>query len=157
VLLFNEDVDAIAIGGWIFFANRNNFDRSFEFLALVQESAAQTFDAVTEHLTIDGLAELRAAVTKDVNMMAKLASIQRKIDKHPEYTKVLQMIPLLAFIDSNPHVDVDVVGEGADRRLLFLAAPQRRWKILKLLDDDYLRSNLTTMNYEVDSKGDPLG
>ena len=156
VLLFNEDVDAIAVGGWIFFANRNNFDRSFEFLSLVQEKAAQTFDTVTEHLAIDGLAELRAAATKDVNMMAKLASIQRKIDKHPEYMKTLQMVQLLAFIDSNPYVDVDVVGEGADRRLLFITTPQRRWKILKLLDDDYLKSNLTMMNYEVDSKGDPL-
>jgi Domain of unknown function (DUF4868) len=157
VLLFSENVDAIAIGGWIFFANRNNFDRSFEFLALIQQKAAQTFDDITAHLAIDGLAELRAAATKDVNMMAKLASIQRKIDKHPEYTKALQMAQLLAFIDSNPHVDMDIVGEGADRRLLFIAAPQRRWKILKLLDDDYLRSNLTTMDYEIDSKGDPFG
>ena len=156
VLLISETVDAIAIGDWIFFANRNNFDRSFEFLALIQKKAAQTFDAITAQIVIDGLAELRASATKDVNMMAKMASIQRKIDKHPEYTKALQMSNLLAFIDSNPHVDVDVVGEGSDRRLLFVGTPQRRWKILKLLDDDYLKSNLTTMDYEVDSKGDPL-
>ena len=133
VILFSETVDAIAIGGWIFFANRNNFDRSFEFLALIQERAAQTFDAITEHIAIDGVARLRAAATKDVNMMAKLASIQRKIDGHPKYTKALQTSRLLAFLDRNPHVDVDLVGKGAGRRLLFVGTPQRRWKILSSL------------------------
>jgi len=156
VLLFNEWVDAISTGGWIFFANRYNFDRSFEFFAQVQAKAAQTFDTVTAQLAIEGLPELRASVTSDVNMMTKMASIQRKIELHPEYAKALQMSRLLAFIDSNPQIDIDVVGEGSDRKLLFSGSPQRRWKILKLLDDDYLNSNLTTLNYEVDSKGDPL-
>lgn len=157
VLLFRKPVDAISVGEWIFFSNRSNFDRSFEFLTQIKEKAAETFDTVTEQLAIEGYAQLRASVTSDVNMMAKMASIQRKIDKRPEYAKALQMSNLLAFIDGNTHIDIDVSGEGPDRKLLFIGSPQHRWKILKLLDDDYLNSNLTALNYEVDSKGDPLG
>jgi hypothetical protein len=157
LLLFSESIDAIRTEEWIFFSNRSNFDRSFEFFAQIQQRAASTFDAITAQIAIHGMAELRAAATKDINMMAKLSSIQRKIDSRPEYAEALQMERLLKFIDANPHVDVDVTGEGASRQLVFIGSPQRRWKILKLLDDDYLTSNLTTFDYEIDSKGDPLG
>jgi hypothetical protein len=157
VLFFNEAIDAISTGGRIFFTNRSNFDRTFEFLALLHAKAVEIFDTVTGGLKIEGLVELRTAATTDINMISKLGSIQRKISIHPEYLKALHMDRLLAFIDNNPHVDVDLAGDGATRRLVFLPNPQRRWKILKLLDDDYLRSDLTTMEYEVDSKGDPLG
>jgi hypothetical protein len=156
VLLFRESVDAIVTGGWVFFANRNNFDRSFEFLARMQERAAAIFETITAHIEIKGIEELRAAATSDINMMAKLSSIQRKIDGHPEYVKALETNRLLEFVDHNPHIDVDVAGDGPERQLLFVASPQRRWKILKLLDDDYLTSNLTALDYEIDSKGDPL-
>jgi hypothetical protein len=40
---------------------------------------------------------------------------------------------------------------------VFRNDPQHRFKILKLLDDDHLRSELTTLEYEANSKGLPVG
>ena len=157
VFLFRESIDAISVGGQMYLKNRNNFDRYFEFITLMHQKATEIFDRITKNLTIDGVAELRKAATSDVNMMSKLASIQHKIDLHPEYIDALRMDRLLEFIDNNPGVEVDLVGKGTERRLVFVSNNERRWKILKLLDDDYLKSSLTDMDYEVDSKGDPLG
>ena len=40
----------------------------------------------------------------------------------------------------------------ANNRFVFHPDPQRRWRILKLLDDDYLHSSLTEFDYEVNSE-----
>lgn len=156
VLLFNDEVDAIALGDFIYFSNRHTFERSFGFLESLRARAADTFTLVTRDLKIDGFDELRRAATTDINMMAKMASIRRKLDSNPRYATAMTMGNLLKFIDSNPHVDVPIVGTGDNRRLEFHASPSTRWKILKLLDDDFLKSGLTFLDYEVDSKGDPI-
>ncbi len=156
VLLFNNEVDAIATQGHVFFTNRHNFDRAFGHLGELREAATRTFEQVTRDLAIDGIDDLRTAATVDMNMMAKMASIQRKIDAEPRYAAALTMENLLKFIDEHPHVDVDLEGQGSARRLVFKAGPAYRYKILKLLDDDFLRSGLTSLDYQVDSKGMPL-
>jgi hypothetical protein len=47
-------------------------------------------------------------------------------------------------------MDTEVV--NGSEQLVFHPDPQNRWRILKLLDDDYLHSSLTTVDYEVNSK-----
>jgi hypothetical protein len=37
-------------------------------------------------------------------------------------------------------------------QLVFDGTPQGRWKILKLLDDEFLASEMTSIKYEVNSK-----
>jgi hypothetical protein len=49
-------------------------------------------------------------------------------------------------------LDVQVVHEDGQDKLLFEANPNKRWLILKLLDDDYLGSIMTNEKYEVNSK-----
>lgn len=156
VLLFNHEVDAIATQGHVFFTNRHNFERAFDHVGELREAATRTFEQVCRDLSIDGMDELRSAATGDMNMMAKMASIQRKIDAEPRYAAALTMANLLQFIDRSPGVDVDLDGQGDDRRLVFRSAPAHRYKILKLLDDDFLRSALTSLDYQVDSKSMPL-
>ncbi|ROS39388.1 Kiwa anti-phage protein KwaB-like domain-containing protein [Amycolatopsis thermoflava] len=156
VVLFNNEVDAISFGGFIFFLKKGVFERSFGFVEGLKRQAGATFDEVIGPLAIDGSDELRRAVTSDINMMAKMASIKRKLDANLSYAKAMTMDNLLAFVDANPHIDVEVVGEGADRSFVFRTAPSSRYKILKLLDDDFLTSELTELDYLVDSKGDPF-
>jgi hypothetical protein len=40
-------------------------------------------------------------------------------------------------------------------QLQFRSEPEHRWRILKLVDDDYLRSTMTDARYEVNSKTAP--
>ena len=50
------------------------------------------------------------------------------------------------------HLDVQIVQDSGQEKLLFEASLEKRWLILKLLDDDYLGSIMTHEKYEVNSK-----
>jgi hypothetical protein len=67
------------------------------------------------------------------------------------------MPKLVAFVRRHPECGVEVTGTGGDARLVFRNDARHRFKILKRLDDDYLRSQLTTLEYESNSKSAPLG
>jgi hypothetical protein len=49
-------------------------------------------------------------------------------------------------------LDVQIVIEDGQEKLLFEANPNKRWLILKLLDDDFLGSIMTDQKYSVNSK-----
>ncbi len=50
-------------------------------------------------------------------------------------------------------LDISVIDEDGEERLLYEGGTQaKRWAILKLLDDDYLRSLMTQLIYESSSK-----
>jgi hypothetical protein len=85
-------------------------------------------------------------------MMAKMASIKRSMDDDPDYADSMSMEKIIAYIKQHQHVKIDIVGTGADSRLVFDPQPTRRWQIVKLLDDDFLRSVLTDREYEAGSK-----
>jgi len=67
------------------------------------------------------------------------------------------MARLLQFVQGHPECGVEIVGTGATAELAYRNDPQHRFKILKLLDDDYLRSELTRLEYEANSKSAPIG
>jgi hypothetical protein len=48
--------------------------------------------------------------------------------------------------------NIQIVAEGEAERFVFDPSPKLRWEILKLLDDDFVRSSLTQNRYEVNSK-----
>jgi hypothetical protein len=156
ILLFNRDVAAIAVGGIALFRNRRAFERLFGYLEELQRQAAATFRSVTSQLRIDGIEQMAAAATGSAAMLGKMASIQRKLDQFPQYRAALTMPRLLAFVRQHPEYQVDTSGSGDDTRLVYRSDAQHRFKILKLLDDDYLRSELTSLEYEANSKSAPL-
>jgi hypothetical protein len=64
----------------------------------------------------------------------------------------MTMSKLLAFVRMNPGCGVDLVGSGPTASLAYDNTPQKRFKILNLLDDDFLHSQLTELEYEANSK-----
>jgi hypothetical protein len=50
------------------------------------------------------------------------------------------------------HIDLRIVEENGQEKLLFEVDLAKRWLILKVLDDDYLGSTMTNERYEVNSK-----
>lgn len=120
----------------------------------VRVEAAATFaDAFEDALLVRGVDELRVACLSDLNMMRKLLSIRRRLDD-PRFRAALTMDRVLAFLATNPQVTVPVDRSGPSPALVFEPGPQQRWALLKLLDDDYLRSDLTGYRYEANSKSD---
>ena len=155
VLLLDDRTDAAVVHGVALFTAKGTFERLFDFVAELRRSAADTYAAVTRDLRIEGAAELAAACTSSPAMMAKLASVRRHLDTDPGYRAALTMDKLVAFVRAHPETEVEVVGTGSEARLVF-HPDRRRYKILKLLDDDYLSSVLTRRTYEANSKSDPL-
>lgn len=152
LLLFDLTFDVLHTQGTAYFDKKRTFERMFDYLAPLKTAAKKTFKSVTANLKIKGLAEMELACTTDVNMMAKMASIARSINADPTYAKAMTMANLLKFIDTYKQYGVKTAGFGAARQLLFENTPQERYKVLKLLDDDYLRSQLTLRAYDSGSK-----
>jgi hypothetical protein len=152
LLLFDLQFDVLVAGGVAIFELKATFERAFGFLEELKKNSRTTFRKVTKGLRIKGIAELEAACTTMIPMMNKLASISRAIDEDPDYARAMTMDKLLAFIKVNPSCGVDIDGVGAKSELVFDKSPQKRFKILNLLDDDFLHSTLTDRNYEANSK-----
>lgn len=152
VLMMRAEFDVVVIAGHAFFFLKPTFERAFGFLEELKKTSAATFDSVTSGLRITGLADLRAACTSQPQMMAKMASIRRSMDEDPTYAAAMTMPKLLAYVEANPAVNIEIEGTGANRSLVFKPAPATRFQIVKLLDDDYLRSVLTERDYEAGSK-----
>ena len=72
--------------------------------------------------------------------------------EQPGYPDAVDMPSVVAFLERNPHVDVPLETSGGSPALVFRPQVQQRWALLKLLDDDFLRSDLTNINYEANSK-----
>jgi hypothetical protein len=157
LVILDRGVDAIGVGQYVFFTRRAAFDRLFGFLEELRDRAQQTFNDVTSVLKIVGRTEMIAAVTGAPAMLGKMASIQRKLDKYPSYKAALTMPNLLSFARSHPECGVELSGQGDEAQLVFQSDPRNRFKILKLLDDDFLRSELTKFEYEANSKSSPIG
>jgi Domain of unknown function (DUF4868) len=156
VLLFRRDVAAILVKEYVFFNDRRVFERLFGFLEEMQQQATETFQTVTQALRIRGVEQMADVVTRSPAMLGKMASITRKLEAYPQYRAAYTMPKLVAFIRSHPRCEVEVEGEEDDAELIFRNDPQHRFKILKLLDDDYLRSDLTELDYDANSKSAPL-
>lgn len=152
VLLLRTDFEVVVIDGYAFFTKKLTFERAFGFLEKLRKESLETFNTVTKHLRIRGLDALRDACTSQSQMMAKMASIRRSLESDADYAKAMTMERLAAYIQEHPHVDIELVGSGAERELVFDPKPARRFQILKLLDDDFLHSVLTERDYEAGSK-----
>jgi Kiwa KwaB-like protein len=156
VIMLNSDVSAVITGDYVFFRNRSAFQQLFGLLDEIRKQAAATFATVTAGVRIDGIEEMAQVVTGSPAMLGKMASIQRKLNKYPKYRESLTMDNIVKFARAHPEYGVSLIGNGANTRLVFRKDPQTRFKILKLLDDDFLRSELTTLEYEANSKSFPL-
>jgi Domain of unknown function (DUF4868) len=102
--------------------------------------------AVLAQIPISNAEAFRAAGTGQMQMMSKLAQISRK-----PYLAQVTMQDIRRTIDEF-RLDVRIVEEDGQEKLLFEANPNKRWLILKLLDDDFLGSIMTNQKYEVNSK-----
>ena len=110
---------------------------------------------ITADLDIDGIEELKQAIARDLNMLAKMASVQRMMNTYPKYQESMTMEKLVPFIRKHPEWGIELSSAGPDAHLIFTNDPQHRFKILKLLDDDHLKSELTEFEYEANSKSSP--
>jgi hypothetical protein len=150
-LVIDRSLRLFVFGGMAVMKSNSAYEALFGPLPDLRVQAAVTYSATLGKLKIVGGDELQTACESDINMMRKLLSIQQKMDQ-PGYPQALDMPSVLEFLARNPHIDVPIDSSGDGPALVFQPQAQHRWALLKLLDDDYLRSDLTNINYEANSK-----
>ncbi|HEV3310198.1 MAG TPA: Kiwa anti-phage protein KwaB-like domain-containing protein, partial [Chloroflexota bacterium] len=151
-LLFTRDFDAVFDAKIILVIEQKPLQRALGILAAVQKQSKAILKAVTKSLAIQNYADFEAAVSSQLNMVPRLASIRERFKSDATYAAAMTMDNIVAFVRSNPQVDISIVSASGKPQIVFEPQPQKRWKILQLLDDDYLVSELTKQRYEVSSK-----
>jgi hypothetical protein len=146
IFLFDSETDCFAWDGYLFIRNVGAFQRIFSYLDELRAKANTTIDTVLAQIPITNHEEFRATCTGQLQMMSKLAQIAGK-----PYLNRVTMADMRRTIQEF-HLDVQIVQENGEERLLFEGSLEKRWLILKLLDDDYLGSIMTNEKYEVNSK-----
>lgn len=146
IFLFDHGVDCFAWDGYLFIWNVSAFQRIFKYFEELRAKANETVDAVAARIPISNVDDFRAAATGQMQMMSKLAQIGRK-----PYLQTVTIADIRRTINEF-HLDVQIVQENGQEKLLFEGGAKKRWLLLKLLDDDYLGSIMTNQKYEVNSK-----
>ena len=152
VIYYQPRFDVLVVAEFALVSTRTVLEQRLGGDQTLKEQALATLDVISATLDIAGLAELRKAATSDHTMMVKLGQVRRLIDSDPAYAAALHTERLLAFLDNHPDIDIPTAGQGSTRALSFVASPQQRYRLVKLLADDYLRSDLTNRQYEAGSK-----
>jgi Kiwa KwaB-like protein len=146
VFVFDENVDCFAWDGYMFIRRVNNFHRMFRYFEALRSRADATLTTVLARIPVANAEEFRAAAGRQLQMLGKLQSIAQK----PYLARVTMDDLEHTIRDYN--LDVAIQGAGEARALVFSPEPEKRWLILKLLDDDFLGSVMTAQKYEVNSK-----
>jgi hypothetical protein len=139
-------MDGAAAGGYFFIFNKRAFEKLFQYYEELRANAENTVNLVTKHIPISNLTEFKTACTTQVRFMDKLASVSRS----PYLTSIT--IDQIKAVIKEFDLSVPIVEEDGLEKIVFEKAPQKRWEILKLLDDDYLRSVMTNEKYAANSK-----
>ncbi|HKZ02317.1 MAG TPA: Kiwa anti-phage protein KwaB-like domain-containing protein [Pyrinomonadaceae bacterium] len=146
IFLFDHDTDCFAWDGYLFIHNVGAFQRIFGYFDELRARAHVTIDTVLAQIPVSNADAFRTMCTGQLQMLSKLAQIARK-----PYLPRVTMVDIRRTIDEF-HIDVQIVRENGQEKLLFEGNLTKRWLILKLLDDDYLGSTMTHEKYEVNSK-----
>jgi Kiwa protein KwaB-like len=146
VFLFDRYMDGAAAEGYFFIFNKKAFERLFQYYEELRANAENTVNLVTKYIPISNLADFKTACTTQVRFMDKLASVSRS----PYLTSIT--IEQIKAVIKEFDLSVPIVEEEGTEKIVFEKAPEKRWEILKLLDDDYLRSVMTNEKYAANSK-----
>ena len=143
-LLFDRSFDFVVAPEITLIMKQESFQGSLDYLADVRANAVEILVSVTAEVPIHNFEELSAAVSRQLGMISKLASVAERFRTDPAYAASMNLENIIAFAGAHPEHEIDLEGPEDDKKLRFYPDPQRRWKILKLLDDDYLFSQLTS-------------
>lgn len=146
VFQFDEDADAVVLGDVLIVIHKRSFQRIFDVLEAVYATAREAAVTLRAKVPIANFDAFQEAVGKDSNLADKVIAVTRR-----DYFPQLDMAAIEA-TNERFNVGVPIVLENGVKSLQFLTGPGERWRLLKLLDDDYLTSTMTKAMYDVNSK-----
>ncbi len=148
VFLFDRQIDCFSWNGYLFIRNVTAFQRIFKYFEQLRARASQIVDTILVHVPVSNADQFRASCLGQIQMIAKLSQIAAK-----PYLTTVTMADIRRTIEAF-HLDLQIDIVDGEEKLVFESTPNRRWLILKLLDDAYLGSIMTNRLYEANSKSD---
>lgn len=144
LFLFDSNIDCIAADGVLLSLNKHNMQMMFAFFEQMTACAMQCLDTIRIKVPIAKFDIFSAKCKDQLNKLTKLANIANK-----PYLQKVTMADLKRTIKKFK-LPIKTVMEDDVEKIDF--DPKQPWVILKLLDDDYLGSQMTKLQYEVNSK-----
>jgi hypothetical protein len=144
MFLFDQIVDCVVCGDWLFVLNKDRFQKIFRYYEELARTAKETLKVIEAHVPIDDFPGFQKACEGQLQRLAKVRNIANR-----PYLKNLT-IDILKKVIVDFNLPIKTVGTGQDEKIKY--DPSDKWAILRLLDDDYLKSVMTGLQYEANSK-----
>ena len=144
IFLFDSHLDCIACGDDLFILNKSNFQSMFRFFEVVRRNAQQALATLRAQLPIGNFDQFAHDCEGHLVKLVKLQNIAAK----PYLARITIADLRRVIVRHSLRLEIQVI-EG---REVVVYDPADKWALLKLLDDDYLHSRLTNLDYEANGK-----
>jgi hypothetical protein len=143
ILTMDGTYDAIYCNQTLLFENKQNFEKALLYQVVKQAVAVETLDAIGEIGFVENFVHVKDFLKDDYHSINKLNKIKEK-----PYFQTLTFARCKKIIkDYNVEIDVD------DENNQFKITSKAQAKhFIKVLNDDYLLSELTALKYAANSK-----
>jgi hypothetical protein len=141
--LFDRHIDCISYEEHMFILQKHNFFHIFDFAEL-EKVARETLDKLEKKDFIHNFQRFKRDCLQDKNKILKLKNISTR-----PYLDTITIDDLHKTIQD---YDLPILVRLVGHRKKMFYDPRKRWEILKLLDDGYVLSNMTSETYYAKSK-----
>lgn len=149
IFIFDERIDCFVYGGYLYVIRKSEFRRIFDQLDQVRRAAKRAAGKLHARVPIANFDQFADACAAQAAMADKIIAVTNR-----DYFSSLT-VDLLKPVIAEFGLGIPVTTSDGQEQLVFRTDPEHRWRILKLVDDDYLRSSMTNHRYEVNSKTAP--
>lgn len=145
ILTMDGTFDAIYCNENLIFENKQNFEKALLYQSVKQAVAEETLDAIGEIGFVENFDQVKNFLKDDYHSINKLNKIKEK-----PYFQTLTFAKCKQIIeDYNVEIDVDDANNKFD-----ITSKAQAKHFIKVLNDDYLLSELTDLKYAANSKED---
>lgn len=149
IFVFDDQLDCFVFGDYIYVLRKRDFRRIFDQLAAVLRRAKRAARDLRAKVPIANFNAFEQACTTDSRLADKVLAVRQR--DYFDQLSYAMLQPVIAEFS----LDIPTAQVDGTTQLVFRSEPDQRFRILKLVDDDYLRSSMTDHRYEVNSKTDP--
>jgi len=145
ILTMDGTFDAIYCNQTLLFENKYNFERALLYQEVKQAIAVETLDAIEEIGLVENFEQVKEFLKDDYHSINKLNKIKEK-----PYFRALTFADCRRIIvEYGVQIDID----NANNKFSISSKAQAK-HFIKVLNDDYLLSELTAIKYDANSKED---
>ncbi len=143
ILTMDGTFDAIAFNDFLVFENKQNFEKALIYQQVKQTVAEYTLNRIDKLGFVEKFDQVRDFLKDDHHSINKLNSIKAK-----QYFKTLTFNDCKRIIyDYDVKIDID-----EDNKKVKITSKAQAKHFIKVLNDDYLRSEMTNIKYAANSK-----